>query len=344
LPSTVLTKLDNLKTGMVVAKEVESNYGATFFTPGMIIDAEAIKRLKRLGVKSIVVYQEDIELKQEQLAPISERYEYKIDEMEGIFHSIEKGHKLDFQGVKDIVDELVKIEENEDIYTLLAKIYSADRYTYAHSLNVGLFSMMTGKWLKMPEKEVKLLTYAGFLHDIGKARIPNKILNKAGPLSNKEFNIMKRHTVYGYDLVKNCLFISEKVARAVLTHHERNNGTGYPLGLKGDQIPLYAKIIGIIDTYDAMSSDRIYQSHKVPFEVLDTLRKERDGSLDISLVNLIVEKLIYYFSGRKVELTNGKVGEVIFINPEKPLYPIIKVEGSFYDLYRSDLKIKDVII
>ena len=140
-----------------------------------------------------------------------------------------------------------------------------DDLTYVHSMNVALIASVIGKWMGYNQEKIKVLTLAGLMHDIGKLLIPEKILNKPGNLTDNEYEIMKKHVNLGYEQVKN-KFMPMSVKEAILLHHEKCDGTGYPFGLKSDKIPETAKIIAIADVYDAMTSSRIYRAPICPFE------------------------------------------------------------------------------
>ncbi len=188
------------------------------------------------------------------------------------------------------------------------------------------------------------MLYAGFLHDIGKARVPDEILNKKGPLTKEEFGIIKKHTVYGYETVKECQYISDKIAKAVLLHHERNNGMGYPFGFDRDRIPFLARVLAIIDTYDAMTSERVYRNRRPPFTVFKLFEDDL-RSYDILLTRIFMGNIAQYYPGEVVELSNGEKGEIVYINQKCISKPIIKVGKQYIDLSNSDdLEIVDLMV
>lgn len=158
----------------------------------------------------------------------------------------------------------------------LIRLTEHDYYTYTHSVNVGVFSIAFARDLLqgISEQEFYELGLGFFLHDIGKAAIPLEILNKPGPLTEEEWGIMKMHPEYGYRILNDMGFIREESAAIVLQHHERMSGSGYPRGLRGDQIHTYAKICAIADTFDAMTTRRVYQEPCSAFESLDVIRQK----------------------------------------------------------------------
>lgn len=335
----------DLEPGMRVAEEVETDHGAILVSPGTILNQKLINKLSKLGVQKVAIYSpEEEEVGEEELEQKLEevKYERSKEKIMGVFENINRGKELQQEEVKEVVEDVMEINSNVNVMKLLTQVRDRDDYTYNHSVNVGLMAMMFGRWLDMPEKDIKKLTYAGFLHDIGKAQVPEEILKKEGPLTEEEYAEVKKHSIYGYKLVKDNMYISQKTAQAILCHHERKNGKGYPLGLSGEDIPYFARIIGIIDTYDAMTSDRPYKQHEVPFEVLKLLGQESLQVFDISLLETFTKNVASYHQGEKIRLNNGEIGELVFIDPSQPTSPIVKVEDHFIDLRKSNLYIEDL--
>ncbi|ACL70947.1 HD-GYP domain-containing protein [Halothermothrix orenii] len=343
MPAQVKLKIGRVKPGMRVARTIENKFGACLVKPGMILDDNLINKLSKMGITEVTVYKESDEMIERNIKEFEEKYQENVGNIKGIFKDVNRGNSLEFDNIRKIADEVASVDTNRDIVGLLTRVRDVDEYTYTHSVNVGLLAMMFGRWLKLPEKEIKSLMYAGFLHDIGKAKVPIEILNKKGKLTGSEFNIIKKHTVYGYELVKDCKFISKKVALGVLLHHERNDGSGYPLGLTRDKIPLIAKVLAIVDTYDAMTSDRVYREHRPPFEVFKVL-EENVNSYDISLSKIFMNEMAKFYIGEKVRLTNGQTGEIVYVNPHHVSAPIVKVDNKYVDLYNSEIGIDDMLL
>ncbi|MFW5890788.1 MAG: HD-GYP domain-containing protein, partial [bacterium] len=210
-----------------------------------------------------------------------------------------------------------------------------DQYTYSHLLNVGMMAYMFGNWLGLDQKDSIQLTQAGLLHDIGKAFIPDEILNKPDRLNDKEYEEIKKHTIYGYRMAQKNKEISNKICQGILTHQERYDGSGYPLKLKGKKIPLFGRILGIIDTFDAITADRVYQPASSPFKAIKLFDQETLGAFDYNLVKIFLNKIPNYFVQEKVKLNDGREAEVVFINPRHPERPIIKLEDNYIDLYKN---------
>lgn len=203
---------------------------------------------------------------------------------------------------------------------------------YAHSINVALISNILGKWLELSEKDLKILTVAGLLHDIGKNKIPVSILNKPGKLSVSEFEIIKNHPIYGHNLLKNHKKLDKRILSATLQHHERCDGSGYPNGLKADEIDSFSKIVAIADVYDAMTASRDFRSSTCPFKVVAIFEQEGLGKYDTHYIMTFLERIVLTYMHNNVCLSDGRIGEVVMINKLTLSRPIVKIGETFVDL------------
>lgn len=196
-------------------------------------------------------------------------------EMKSVFKSIAVDEKIDVDDVrrysKTIIDEFGEYDYDILIKNLLFD-KSVDEYLYNHSINVSILSSMIGKWMGIEGRELLLLTYSALLHDVGKTVIDPQILNKPSALTKKEFDEIKKHSEFGYKIVKKAQFLDPSVGMGVLMHHERIDGSGYPLGLKGEKIHKFAKIIAVADEFDAMTSNKVYSNKKSPFLCLESFK------------------------------------------------------------------------
>ena len=211
-----------------------------------------------------------------------------------------------------------------------------DDYTFHHSVNVAIISGLLGKWLGCSDSEMKDLVLAGLLHDIGKTQIPLEILNKPGKLATDEMKIMQQHTTRGYKLLQEKMELPDGVVHGILQHHERADGSGYPLAVQGCQIHKYAKIIAVADIYDAMTSDRVYHRKSTPFTVVEMIVEEMFNKLDPEIVTVFLNNVRDYFIGNIVELSDGRQAEVIYLGQFMAARPIVLTEDKEYiDLERD---------
>ena len=192
---------------------------------------------------------------------------------------------------------------------------------------------------------MKHLTYCGLLHDIGKSKIPADILTKPGKLTSKEIEEIRMHPVHGYKVLEKSTTINTEIAKGVLLHHEREDGSGYPFGLTGEKIPLFAKIIGIVDTFDAMTANRVYKNRATPFDVMDMFRSEYLTKCDPGIMMTFMRHISSYYIGQRVRLTNGEIAEIVYINPIIVSKPILKTNHEkMIDLsIEQNIKIEEML-
>lgn len=207
-----------------------------------------------------------------------------------------------------------------------------DEYLCRHSVNVGLLNGLIGRWLGIDRREIDLLILAGLIHDVGKTKISPGILNAPRKLSPQEFELIKLHPVYSYELLGPNNMFPEVVKLAARHHHEKMNGSGYPDRLTGDQIPLFAKITSVSDIYDAMISKRVYKDPADPFAVLSLLKKNQFSELDMRIVKVFIEYMPGELLEKPVLLTDGSIGTVKYIIPDDLEHPLVEVNGEIRQL------------
>ena len=194
---------------------------------------------------------------------------------------------------------------------------------------------MLGKWLNLPSIDLTLLTYTAFLHDIGKTKVDPIILNKPSNLTISEYEEVKKHTVYSYELVKKIPYLDKSVSLGVLMHHERLDGSGYPLHLKEDNISTFAKIIAITDMFDAMTSDRVYRKGQNPFTTLDIMQHDCMGLLDYNYLSTFIKQMSNYYTGEMVKLNDDRIAKIIKIDINNFSKPLISIDSNFIDLSKQ---------
>ncbi len=365
--------MEDLMVGMTVASDVTSKTGEIIVKKGTVLDIISLNRLKTFYINRI---------REENYAStttqIYEEYEVNSDylkyEDDDEFPSLKKDDKQVFADFKNIYSEvqahtkqyLKQLEDGKpvvitDLYDMTKKIISnikpksniftylnylkdLDDYSYTHSVNVSILGNIFGHWLELSEDEIVILTSAGMLIDIGKGKISQDILNKNSKLTDLEFEEIKKHVIYGYNILINQQ-ISEDIKLAVLQHHERIDGSGYPNGLTDFEINRYAKMIAILDVYEAMISVRPYRDKISPFEVIREFERNYFGKMDTKYLMVFLKNIAYNYLGRKIRLSDGRLGEVVFINSNIYSAPIVKLyDNTYIDLSReANLKIEAVL-
>lgn len=251
------------------------------------------------------------------------------DTLTDIIDNIEEADINDL--IKHTSSLLSSDKEFVNVFDMLHNMRQMDDSTYVHSMNVGLICNLFAHWLRMSEEDIKTATLCGLLHDIGKNKIPSQILKKPGRLTEWEFSVIRTHPKEGYNIVVNS-DINEHVKNAILMHHERCDGSGYPLGLTSSQIDPFAKIVAIADVYDAMTSARVYRGALCPFEVIANFEHEGFQKYDPEYILTFLENIIDTYMLHRVRLTNGEVGEIVYINPDKLSKPTVKVGNKYVNL------------
>ena len=247
----------------------------------------------------------------------------------------ENGAEVDSRAMIDSITSLI----DEDmtgitVFDMLHNMRQYDDFTYMHSMNVSLICNVFAKWLKMSQADIDILTLGGLLHDIGKIKIPDNIIRKPDKLSPAEYNIIKTHSLQGYNILKD-KNIDDNVKQCALMHHERCDGSGYPLGLEGDKINTYAKIVAIADVYDAMTAARIYRGPLCPFKVISIFESEGLQKYDGHYILTFLEHVATTYMNNRVRLNNGMEGDVIFMNRNQYSRPMLQCADKFIDLSKE---------
>lgn len=339
-----LLQVNELKDGMVLAEDIFGRFGALYSASGTILSKRAIEGLKKVNISYVYVVEEEKEIVVVD-NKLDIEYQRTVDNFKDIFFNVKVGKKLIVEEFDDSLESLVdEIIKSNNVLGRLRQIEMNDEYTYRHSINVSLIATMIGKWMGFSKNEIYDLAMAGLLHDIGKSRVPNEILNKPGRLTQEEYSIMKKHADHGYDILKSTSGINESVILGALEHHERVDGKGYPLGLYGNRIHMYGKIIAVADVYDAMTSKRVYKNKICPFKVAELIFKDSFGPLDPVIANTFLKNIFRFYVGNIVKLNDNQIGTVILVNKYNPTRPLVKTPTGFIDLSQNyQYEIIDVI-
>lgn len=355
LNKKVRVSIDACLPGMVTAETIYNNYGAVIVWENTPLDDNSIFRLKDFGIDTIQIFESSLtqntesalntpQKKNEQVI-FTESYERDADEFKSILHDLSAGKTISIEKTVTIADSIYqKKDQNRDIINCIAQIRNIDEYTYYHSINVSMLSMLIGKWLRFDPDDIHMLVQAGLLHDIGKSRIPFSILNKPEKLNDEELYEMRKHSEYGYYLVQYMKSIDRRISEAVLYHHEREDGSGYPMGLMGDQIPAFARVIAVADTFDAMTANRSYRMKDHPFRVFEMMQNGCFGYLNPVILDTFLANISHYYIGSLVMLNDGRTAEVIYINRLQYGKPILKAGEEYIDMAVSkNIEIEELL-
>jgi putative nucleotidyltransferase with HDIG domain len=239
-----------------------------------------------------------------------------------IIQDLQEGKQLDLDNLKDslalMIDSIVR---NPEALAWLAKLKSTDSYTYHHSLGASIWAATFARHLGLPREEIEQLALGGLLLDIGKTQLPEELLQATERLSPAQMVQIQKHVDYGMELLESASGVDPKILSMVATHHERFDGSGYPQGLKGEEIPLFGRIAAIVDTYDAVTSIRPYANAMSPHGAVGMLYEWRGIEFQPELVEQFIQAMGIYPTGTLVELTTGQVGVITSLSGSSRLRP-----------------------
>ncbi len=322
--------INDMVPGMHLAKSIYSLNGDLLLEKGIEINERIINSIKNVGISAVFIYMEngyDIHTK---LETIDIMYKHFDESINTESFSKRKGVLSDdaFEEIKKVIYKIFDIiKENENLLVNINRIMEKDFYTYEHSLNVAVLSILIALRIGYEEEKVINVGIGAILHDIGKILITDKILNKPGKLTEEEFEIIKEHSIYGYEFVKENNNLSQLSKDIILYHHERVDGSGYPTGVKTDTLEngKYINIVSFVDIFDAMTNDRVYKKKMPLYMALEFVSSQVPDVLDNEVLETMIGHITPFPPGTYVQLTTGEKGFVISNNFENPTRPIIKV-------------------
>ncbi len=334
-------EISELKAGMKLAKDVYLPDGRILLLSGFVVKERYIRKLELFKVPYVYVMEGELA----KIENISEEkvYSEAFHSIKSVMTSVREGKELDIKAVRDTVSCIVhKVINNETVFMQLTGIRDIDNYTFLHSVDVCIYSVITGRKLGYSDKELTELGIGAVLHDIGKCKIPNEILLKPGRLTKEEFEVMKKHSIFGYDIVINTPGLSKKIANIAYQHHEKWNGSGYPAGLSGNDIDSYARIVTAADIYDALTADRVYRKRDMPHMAAEYIVANSSVLIDPEIAKVFIKNITIYPEGAIVLMNTGEIGCVIEANTNMSLRPKVRViarkEGPpVLDTYVRDL-------
>ncbi len=358
-----LVLTSDLLPGMVAAQDIRGSAGQDLLAKGTMLDFALIDRLKLFGIPAVLIEKiekDEATISLSELAVQQAVEEYRrpdppvVHLTDSVREQVNEGVHYIYNNVRspeisvtanEITDTLMQvIEANDAVAVNLSELRTSDEYTFRHCVDVATIAMILAKHMHYSPQEMHEIGLCGLLHDIGKAEIPSEILNKPGRLTDGEFEIVKEHPVRGYHALLNNHQFSQEVLLGVLQHHEKMNGSGYPLHLVSGQINRYAKMIAVADIYDALVTDRPYKSAYSPREAVEMLMAMTE-ELDMDSLHAFMQTMILYPEGSIVKLSNGEQAKVIRNDSRWIMRPMVVslATGQVYDL-AEDLSCASLII
>lgn len=354
--------IKDLKPGMVLAEPVKTQKGQIIVNTDAVLTNTMISRIDFYGIKSVMIqdaatpqpssddgsssasYSEKVRASAE-FKRFQNDFSMRTNDLKEYFDSfLSSGGTVNKQQLLNEVASLISSQNTTiEFFDMLHNMRQDNDSTYAHSLNVALISRMIGIWLKFSPAELDSLTLAGLLHDIGKTQIPDDILNKQSRLTDEEFALVKQHPQFGYDILKRQP-LDTHVKQCALMHHERCDGSGYPMGLTLNEIDDYALIIAIADVYDAMTAARSYREPLCPFQVIAEFEKDGLQKYKPKYILTFLDRIATTYQNNRVMLSDGRKAKIVLLNPNRLSKPLVQLEdGDYLDLNKSTLVITSLI-
>lgn len=358
-------KTRQLHAGMKIDQAIVDASGRALIEKGTLLDDFQIQGLLSRGIMEIYIREGDedpdeavsivipqavqntinkVRVADRARINISESVKKRISEgIQFLYSSTEDPHFAEATG--NITEELMKaLNENDAIAVDVGALKVSDEYTFKHSVDVATMAMVIAKKHGLEESMIQEIGVAGLLHDVGKSKIPNEVLNKPARLTDEEFMLMKKHATFGYQILKEKNAFNDRILLGVLQHHEKINGKGYPMGVPGEKIHLYARIIAIADIYDALVTERPYKTGFSKRDAIEMIMA-MTGELDINVMKSFLGSIILYPVDSIVTLSNGEKAKVVSNNEQYPLRPtVVGIQsGNVYRL-SEDIKCASILI
>jgi HD-GYP domain-containing protein (c-di-GMP phosphodiesterase class II) len=268
------------------------------------------------------VHYENTKTTKEELPAAQVALEEASNQVAHIMEDVKAGKNLNIEAVRGVVEPVLdSIIRNSEAYMWLSMMQKKNAYTYSHAIDNCALAVAFGRFMGLPKKDLRTLAIGLLMMDMGNVRVPEVLLEKEGRLTEAEYRIVKKHVAHGVEILKSTKGMTEDIINIALTHHERFDGSGYPSGLYGTQIPVYGRMAAIIDCYDAMTSNRPFSTAKSPYAALQNIYNWRDSAFQPELVEQFLQCMGVYPTGSLVEMTNGEVAIVLEQNLTQRMRP-----------------------
>ncbi|WP_188207407.1 HD-GYP domain-containing protein [Alkalibacillus aidingensis] len=326
--------------GCLIIKDVMGQTELPIIPKNTVVEPIHLQVLKKFQVKEVIVANKLVSGEQfeadesegtgdaESKKSFYEIYVDAVKQTKAMFNNWTKHSVIDLQKVRNTIAPL--IEQGENKRDLLLKLYHYNdkhQYFYHHMVSNSVISAYLAKKLGYSEEQRFKVALAAYLSDIGMLKEKDDIYLKDGVLTKEEYETVQKHPVQSYRMIDD-LAVSKDVKLAVLQHHERLDGSGYPLGVKRGKIHQYARIIAVSDIFHAMTSERIYRRKESPYKVIEEMTKGQIGKLDMKVVDELVKAIVNFGNGNHVRLTNNEIGTIVFTDEKYPTRPFIRLDQS----------------
>ena len=277
------------------------------------------------GEEHVSVYADIAELRRE-LATARDQHDAATILIREVMDNLSNGGKLDVKTAQRAAAPIVEsVMNNRSAMSWLVRMREMCDYLYTHSVSSAIWATVMARHIGMPKESIEAAGLGAMLLDIGKTQLPPELLSKPGPLTKAEMDLAHRHVEYGVQILEESGGVSPEVLAMVRTHHERHDGSGYPKGLSGQQIPVLGRIGGIVDYYDAVTSERPYAAPLSSYDCLRSLNKMAGTTFQAEMVEQFIQSIGFFPPGTLVQLNDGSVAVVVAQNRRHRLKPEILV-------------------
>ncbi|MEC0093785.1 HD-GYP domain-containing protein [Paenibacillus macquariensis] len=340
----------DLKPGVKLVKSVYTPLGSLLFHKEKVLLPRDLEILEAFLVENVEVGQVGEKIIQskeknsstdsvvQQDQPPFNRTSLFVEEYDKLFNLIKSAYPsiaavgIPIYEIRNQLESLIQYIKDYSLISFLPRLINDHDYMYHNAVLCALSSYKLAEWSGLPKKDWMQVAFAGLFHDIGNVKVDPSILFKPDRLTLDEINEMREHTKMGHQLLKNVAGINEGVRLAALQHHEKVDGTGYPLGIDSNKIHIYSKIVGVVDIFHAMTLNKAYRKGQSPYLVLEQILSESFGKLDPKLVQTFIKKVTEFNNGVIVRLSNDKIGEIVFSNHNEPTRPMVSVGNDIINL------------
>ena len=339
--------LRRAKPGMVLASPVLSENGRVIINEDVALTEAILQNLATWQIPAVSIWDEEELPRQFSATHFADEYDNTVQLVDSAFASMRFCGELPLAEMQqNVVGSVLQMTETIGAMHHLHAMRRLGEYTIHHSVGVSVICGVLGKWLGYEGTALRDLVLAGLLHDIGKTQIPEELIAKPEKLTDEEMAQMKQHSALAIELLRKTETATMDVVLAILQHHERMDGSGYPNKLRGDQIHPYARILAVADLYDAVTNDRPFQPKISPFSAARLIAGDMYDKLDTATSATFLEHLRDQFTGCQVQLSDGRMAEVILIGSDYTFHPVVKTQdGKFVDIGRNPkLKIAQLAV
>ncbi|AHF07163.1 HD-GYP domain-containing protein [Desulfitobacterium metallireducens] len=323
-----LVNINYVEEGEILARPIVSPFGNVLLQAGITLIQNYINRLSNMGVDVIFIEDDQFEDVEVYTGVSAQTRKAAYSTLQNLTNFVKEGQlsTLGADKIQALIEQMIDdLMASHDILSNIVEIRDYDNYTYRHSINTTVIALLLGIAMGWDNSRLLEFGMGVIMHDIGKMKIPQEILNKKGPLTESEFIEIKKHAEYGFELLRKNQDFSILSAHIAFQHQEKWDGTGYPRGLKGTEIHEFGRVAAVADVYEALTSKRVYREAMQPHEAFEYVVSQRGTHFEPRVLDIFSKSIAVYPSGSGVKLSNGQRGNVIRQNPAFPTRPYVRV-------------------